>query len=679
MTSALRWVSLLCLLAVGCGSDRDAEGPGAFTLPDDGLPASCHPFRSPGACAVPFPSSHFLVDDPETPTGKRVALASEQIAAGADITGDKQNDPFDPARWNAFDGFSVATPIVAWFPEKLDVGSLPSVENFDESLEASSATLVIDMETNELQAHFAELDVSADIEPSDRQALLLRLARHLRPDRRYGVAITRSLRTLDGATPSRPPGFESALRGKKSEDAEVQRAVAALGDVLASFATVGVREDDLLLAWDLHTASLAATTENVLTMRDAAMEQLGPEGTGYTLDIVEKDGWAEVHKWVRGTFEVPSFLSHDDGSRPDVELVLGPDGRPVIQRVANYVFELIIPKNATTTKKPMPLLVYGHGLLGTPLDGVSGTLRRFCNDRGWVCIGSQFIGLSEAEQGSIDPHTGQAGNAAALDAIKNVNALWWVADRMQQAHINTMAMTRTAKRILADAATFVEPEDGTPPFSALDASVPPVYYGISQGGIFGAPLLAYSQDLNRGVLHVGGSGFSVFVQRSVNWNQFFPGIRNGYPDRLDQQIVIALWQPAFDLAEGAGTAWAQGVHDRLRGTDPKELLFTFAVGDSQVPNVGSDSQIRTLDLPLLAPSAVEVWGARTTSGGDSNVAVYFDMKRELPPSTNATPLTDNDVHGDVRSIPAHVEMTDTFLRTGKVSNTCGGACSFPDG
>jgi hypothetical protein len=406
-------------------------------------------------------------------------------------------------------------------------------------------------------------------------------------------------------------------------------------------------------------------TENVLAMRDLALAEVGDAGLGYAITSVEPDPSPEIHKRIRGTFQVPSFLSSDDRSLPEAELVLGADGKPEKQRVADYPFEYVVPASAVASG-PYPLLIYGHGLLGGADEVSASHVRRFCNDKGWVCIGTDWIGLSESEA------TGIGASAAAVEAVKDVNKFPWVGDRLQQALVNFMVLVRAAKSIAADPQALLP--NGT---SALADPFVVQYYGISQGGIMGMAFMAYSPDVPRGVLQVGGSAYSLMIQRSVNWNQFFPAIRNAYPDRIDQQLVMALWQPMFDRSEGSGTAFSQGVHPPLAGTGEKQVLMQIAVGDSQVTNLAAEIQARTLGLPLLSPSAREVWDLETVGGGAEQAIVMWDLVREAPPLTNATPLEDNEVHGDIRKLPENQTQTDTFLRTGVVQDTCGGACSFP--
>ncbi|MBK7586633.1 MAG: hypothetical protein IPI67_41410 [Myxococcales bacterium] len=656
---AVPLLALTSQFATACAGDDSATDT-QLAVPDDGLPATCHPFRASGACSTPYPSDVWSVEDTETETGRRQALPVDLVPPAA-----KSKTPFEPARWNRRDGFSPATPIVAYFPERLDAASLPSQSMYDQSTAPTSATLIVDLETGEFVPHMSELDLSADIADTDRQPLIIRPARHLRPNRHYAVAITRSLRTLAGGEPETPVGFKSALRGAKSADPLARRALDALPTVLTALEAKGVKKSDLLLAWDFHTASLNQGIKTVLQLRDQALAKVGDAGLGFKIDSVEADPNAEIHARVRGTFKAPSCLSNDDRSVAETELVFDAAGKPVIQRDTDYPFELVIPKSAVD-KGPYPLLVYGHGLLGSAGEVSGSHVRGLCNDKGYVCVATDWLGLSEKEEAGI----GQS--AAAVKGIEDVNRIYWVTDRLQQALVNFMVLTRVAPLIAADAQVLLP--NGK---SAIAAGTKPVYYGISQGGIMGSSLLAYSPDIERGVTQVGGTAYSVMIQRSVNWNQFLPAIRNAYPDRITQQVLMAVWQPLFDDSEGSGTAWAQGVNPGLPGTPEKHMLMQIAVGDSQVANLAAEIQARTLELPLLSPSSKSVWGLSESSGGVDNAIAFWDLVREPPPETNATPTTDNKVHGDIRKHPLNQEQTDVFLKTGKATNPCGGPCSFP--
>ncbi|MEJ7734749.1 MAG: hypothetical protein WKG00_36840 [Polyangiaceae bacterium] len=223
---------VLSLLAAGCSdADTPTPGPTGPDLPDDGLSASCNPLRTAGACALPFPSAVFQEDDPGTESGIRNALV-------ADILPRNDKDaPLDPARLDSVDGFSVSSQLLAYFPERLDASSLPSKSDPEQSLAASSATVVVDMETGERVAHFSEVDAQV-VEDSDRQALIVRPLSGA-GGRRYAVAVTRAARTLAGEAPSSPPGFQAALARRGAGELGAKQA-ARMPAIVAALEGAGV-------------------------------------------------------------------------------------------------------------------------------------------------------------------------------------------------------------------------------------------------------------------------------------------------------------------------------------------------------------------------------------------------------------------------------------------------------
>ena len=79
---------------------------------------------------------------------------------------------------------------------ELDDANLPPWWDYDASLAADSPTVILDMQTGERVAHFAEFDVRFD--DPEQVLMYLRPAARLDEDRRYAVAI-RDLHYDDGS------------------------------------------------------------------------------------------------------------------------------------------------------------------------------------------------------------------------------------------------------------------------------------------------------------------------------------------------------------------------------------------------------------------------------------------------------------------------------------------------
>src|SRR5690606_35699699 len=93
--------SLLLLAACGDGPHvtLDAALDASVDASDYVVPEGCNPLAATWDCMLPFPSDHFLVDDPSLPSGRRVELPEVAQVSFAD-------DRFDPFAARPVDGFS---------------------------------------------------------------------------------------------------------------------------------------------------------------------------------------------------------------------------------------------------------------------------------------------------------------------------------------------------------------------------------------------------------------------------------------------------------------------------------------------------------------------------------------------------------------------------------------------
>lgn len=652
--------ALAALAASACSGD-DSSGSGSTTTgthdgPSDGLSEDCNPLRAAGACLLPYPSAVFTKDDPTTATGVRLDVSTDLFPVNVEGT------TFDPARLNRLDGFSPETQIVAYFPERIDKASLPPLATPDASLAAGSATVIVDMETGERVAHFAEIDAQSTKE-DDRQTLILRPMKRLANARRYAVAVTKAVKTLEGKTPAPPEGFAKILDGTAASE-RGKRQAARMPDIVSALSKAGVDEGELLVAWDFVTASEEGAIGPLLSMRDQTVKALAEEKFGFTIDTIEDDFSDKALRRITGTFEAPKFISQTKLDDPDATLTFDEQNHPVRDGNLSAPFTLILPRKAADG--PVKLLVFGHGFLGTAADEMGGPggsyVQDFLEDKGYAAIGTDWSGLSAYE--GIDP----AGSSAAALAVKDINHLSWISDRLAQAVINVTVLARLAPAIAADPAAQVNGQ------VAVDGSSVG-YYGISLGGVMGSVVVGVAPDLPWGVLNVGAAGWTTLLQRSTNWALFKLIIDGSYPDRLDQQSIICVMQQYLDLADGMNLA--PHYADPLPGNSPRRVLLQIGVGDLQVSNVASTMFARTAGFPLLDSSPVDVWGMTPVAGPQESALAIFDTKEAVQPpdgNLNANVTAMNAAHLSIRMLPAAMEQTDHFLRSGEVIATCDGKC-----
>ena len=144
-------------------------------------------------------------------------------------------------------------------------------------------------------------------------------------------------------------------------------------------------------------------------------------------------------------------------------------------------------------------LLYGHGLLGSPLDSgdsAQAQLKTLAHQQGFTVCGTYWSGLSAANGGE--------DTCQAAAAIQDLSKFGAITDRLQQGMLN-MPLPR--------------PRDGgggrparQPAFAgAFDASQRLFYDGNSQGGISGGALTAVAPDFDRAVLGVPGMNYSTLL------------------------------------------------------------------------------------------------------------------------------------------------------------------------
>jgi len=646
--------------AVAC----DQGGSTLVPSLNDGLPATCNPLRTPGACIMPWPDAIYLKPDATTVTGWRVALRSETLPV-AHVTG----NPIDTTRWNMADGFSPATSMLYYFAERIDPASLVPQSDVPASLKPGAATVIVDMASHALVAHFSGVDENA-VKDTDRQGLLITPAQRLLPNHRYAVAITKSIRTVDGAQPTPPPLFQVMLQGAAPPDAMSQAQLARMPEIVAALTAAGVPSNQLVVAWDFVTGSDEALTGHVLSMRDQALEAVGPDGAGYTITSVDEFNTPTTLRRIRGTFTVPQFIDNADESKPEALLHFDASGNPVLLGSYQAPFTVIIPR-AAATKQPLPIILYGHGLFGTGEgelgDATGSWAQDFANLEGYVMVATDWIGFS-AHEDPVDNGNNDVFGEIPADFSK----LPYSTDRLQQALVNAMVLARTMRgQIAKDPAMTLSGKAGDGSATVADPTHL-TYYGISLGGIMGMAFMGYDPDVLRGVLGCGGGFWGSMMPRSTDWRLADLLVPEQYPDPLDVTMLFQLWQMQADYVDPATIA-PYILKAPLRGVPKKQVLSQMGLYDAQVQNLLTEMIARTEGEPLMSPAVTTPYGLTPTKGPLSSGLTTWDIHgMPVPPDTNKTPGSDNQVHEAIRRIPQAEQQIQTFFSTGEIVDTCGG-------
>jgi hypothetical protein len=402
---------------------------------------------------------------------------------------------------------------------------------------------------------------------------------------------------------------------------------------------------------------------DLLSARDQTVAQLAGHAIEFnvTSDNPIDDG-SEIKHEITGKFDAPLYLTNNGSA--GVRTVIARDGKnlPAFQKFYRAPFTAIIPTCAYNSATPVGMILYGHGLMGASNQVSSGAVRRTAKELCMVVVGTDMRGMSEPDFGAV---------ARALTGMTFSDEVFEV---LTQGISNHFALTKAMRTTMATQLFVVDP-DGVgplPPRSLVDPSKV-FYYGLSQGGIFGTVVMAYEPTITRGVLGVGGANYSLLLERSTDWPTYRGILIGAYPDPLDVSLAVNLFQMRWDKTEGSGVVNSLPSGTGL-GVPAKQILMQIALGDDQVPNLGSEWQARSMGIPVLTPSVKMPYGLTSQSGPLSGSAmVYMDGGAPPPPLTNV-PAENTGAHSLTRVQTATFRQMKTFYTSGMIVNECAGAC-----
>ncbi len=644
---------LLPLAFAGCGDTQHLA-----------IEAQCNPLGFANHCAVPWPSSAFEVDDASTPTGRRLAILPDTLPHNF------AGQPIDPTMWNLADGFSPAAPMLVAFPGGVSASGLTTVDDLDPSLAADSPTVLLDMTTGELIAHAAELDAQAADTP-DSQVLFIRPGQRLVGGHRYAVAITDRVQSASGGRLPIPAGFAALRDGKPTDHALLEAMRPRFRDVFDALATAGFPKSSLVLAWDFTVASDDFVHREMIAARDRALAAIANHPLTYTITSDQPDTHTGITRYITGTLDAPLFLNTGALNVPDTTTVRDADNLPAVQGFYQIPFAAIVPACAYTSPTPVPMIIYGHGLLGdaTEVDccGVPPVAADLC----MVIAGTDLRGMSQNDVTAV---------AAALNDASKADGVFEV---LEQGLANYIVLAHAMRTTLAQS-LFVDAANGN---RVLVDPTRLYYWGLSQGGIFGASVMAYEPTITRGVLGSGAANYSFLLDRSADWPQYRTILNGAYPDPLDDELLIGAMQMRWDKTEPSGIANSV-LAGAATGVPPKQILMQIALADEQVSDFAAYWEARTMNVPVVAPTVSSPWGLAPQAAplADASGLVIYDCAGPPLPLTNtAPPKSPCAMAGteELHDLPAHVpagrrQMKD-FYDTGQIVNECAGTCTCATG
>lgn len=651
-------------LACGGGDDKGGDGPTApaeptlddnFGVVEDQGTEGCDNLVP--ECLYPFPSDAYV-----TAEG---TLAIPKLFANL----------FDPASTNRNHGYGAATPILFQLP-----GAVPPPSTvFDpaDSLSDDGLVVLVDATTGRRLPHWIESDwLSPDLDPP-----LIVIRPSLPLPRGHEIVVgVRGLVDAAGDVVPATPAFAALRDRQASEWLGVHARRRHFEDVVfPALEGVGVVRDELQLAWSFPIQTDADATAPMLAVRDAVFAALPADGPEYTLDRVvvcdgvddDPDCHPSIRVIVDGTARVPSAMAAGDDL--GVRHVRRDDaGAVVVEGFEDWPFRLQLPHAAFDGAEPVPVLQYGHGLLGDKGEADNGWLREMADRLGFAILACDMQGMNTAIAttwvGVIATDGGR---------FPDLQELTW------QGVTNQLVQQRLVATSLAD-----DPEPALHRGDGRLAWDPSTvwYYGNSQGGSVGTLVTATSLDVRRGVLGVPGSGYPLLLHRSVDFEQLAEVLRVAYPFADVTPVFLALLGTGWDQSDPL--TFSPHLHgDPLPGTPDHEVLFHVAKEDRQVVNEASYISGRAagavLMTPAVRPVALMDELALPASPGAALVEVDFGIPDDptplTPPDGDPSAPDGGDTHGWLRQWEPAQDQLVQFLRTGEVVDVCGGAPCFHAG
>jgi len=564
-----RLLTLSILLSMACKKAEEAPPLVAFD-DEDGLVGD--------GLMNPYPNPWLMVDG-------QVRLPVDDLPVPS-VTNPSGDFPVD--RVNYRTGFSPINPIVLRLP---DIGC-QACPKWKRPTPGEGSVLLADLTSGEFLPVFAELDAYPDAEDP---TLIIRPQVAMPVDHDIAVVVTTEAM-------ERPERFQSLVDG--TADSTLREHFL---DLIGQLGALGVAEADIALAWDFPVGDGTAPLRS-------AIEQVDPVGSWEFSFVRNAEAGDDVPEFTwrsaYGRFDVQDFL---EGGR----LSLNDDGSVNETGTDDAMLVAIIPESvADAPAGSVPVMLYGHGLLSSPqidlYDSNGWAPHQLANELGVIVIATGW--------GGLDAEGALVAVAVANDFAQMPN----LTGAMIQGQANTRALVEliTAGDLLDD--PVFQGAQG----QALADVDSVTYWGISMGGILGGVLMSHSPEVEAGVLHVGGGGWSTLLERSRNWTNFEFMVLDAVPRPEDRQVFYALSQLFWDAVDPL--SYAGELQDR-------NILLQEAFGDDAVNNMTTRILARSLALPLLTPSVDEVYGLEPVPAdlpAGSRAMVQFDPERGAPPNKN---------------------------------------------
>jgi len=566
-----------------------------FSTAPAGAPAVVLYDRSDASRYAPYPDDVWLVADGSTPTGVRVELPTIQ-RLGVDAAFYSMKRAAEAVGY--LDGFSPLGPIVIELSDAPDTTSIPLDPT--ESLDPMASIGLFDLNRgSESYGQRIPFDVHIraarrSIAPTEplQHALVLFPSIALTPGGSYGLIVTRRAQ-VDPSRPFEPSSFTSAALadptpGEASELSLVRPLAREAVDVVTEQGNPPIPSDDVAFSLRFSVRSTDSFKTIPLKMKEDVLNMPAPVPRVTRVE----PGFAPWAAFVYAEWDAPNW-------RGGVELVLGPDGRPVVTQNRPVEFVIGIPDAAQNA--PVPVTMYQHG------SGSGASEQIYYTSIYLAGAGFAVAGFTDNIHREISYDSVEQNTAALTHLLLNGRVPdYWIETTGEQ--LSFVRMLSELCNTGCDFVPFGAP-DGQPDF---DLSQPLTYVGISEGSNKGQALMPYAPEIAAGALVTGGlRGAEIFffqdpVGPGGNGTGYLDTINNFYSaiTPVDLWVGLGLFQLGFDYQDPQNHAafmYANPVE--VAGTTRKpSVMIQEGLIDSLIPRNCTRGLAQTMGLvPVVAP------------------------------------------------------------------------------
>lgn len=603
---------------------------------------------------LPFPNNFYTYPANSTKTGLLLRLSTEGLPVAND------GATIDPADWLLRDGFARVLPAATYVPGvSLDKSNLPRQWDIAQSLVSGGPSILLDSVTMEPLAHWTEIDYSSPEAPIEEHVLTLWPIEPLVFGRRYIVAY-RQLKTEEGEVIKSSVAFSQLRDHVASDDYDVEGRRDHFEDaIFPLLRRAGFVREELYLAWDFTVASEENTRSSLGHMVKDGLGRLPEDGPEYQIFFARDDFSDVTGRVIYGRFKTPSYRQRD---RPGSKLVLDEAGLPVFQRFVWAPFSLTIPATLTSgAAEPRGTIQYGHGLFQNHLVVLSPYLQNASSAGDAVLYATNMIGMSAEDV----PAVLEMLNTDLSDASI-------IPHGVHQGILNFLVLQKLMKgsllqdeRVMRDNVTLINTKNHG-------------YIGYSQGGIYGSPIVALSDEIHEGVFGVPGGPFVQLLPRADPFKTYWQVICNRYKNAIDRFAMLSYIQLLWDLVDPVSYV------DLLAANPAKRAQFIWAKGDAQVTYLGNNilargAKARSFSNFITSRANETQYGfevVEETVLDDGIITMGYDFGVPETPIWNIPPNKTTDTHDDVYKQSSFVARCLTLFYEKKHRQICRGPCGW---